>query len=324
MKKISAVIGYCLVSLFLFSPVLVNASKIEMQNINTSDATGDFQLGPTSFDIEGKPGDTFTRTLQVTNRSLEKKEYLLEFEDFEGYSDNPNGGINLLGENTSRYGAKDWVVSEINNFSLSFAERMYFDVTIKIPMNADTGDHYVAVLVSADDDKSTSSTTKKDQQGASVKLRSRSGSLFYVKVLGDVVENGELESFKTDKSRYEKTPVNFSVTYRNNGNVRLRPSGKIEIFNSRGKRIDIIEINEFNVLRGSVKLTNYQWNKKLIIGNYTAKLTLDRGYGDHQDTMETSFSVMPWQDIIIAVAILIALLGSVILIKKQGKKKRRK
>jgi len=320
MKKISTLMGFLLALFFLFSPVFVGASRIELQK-DTSEQ-GDFMLAPGAFNINANPGDKITKTIEITNRFGREKSFIVEVEDFDGSATDETSGLTLLGDATGRYGAKDWVNPELVEVTIKHGERIYVNVEINVPQNADTGDHYCSVLVTAVKDD-IDLKEQSESSSPNITVKSRVGSLFYIKVAGDIVEDGNLESFKTDKTKYEKAPINFSLVFRNNGNIRLQPSGKIVIKNSKDKQVEVINIEPFNVLRNSVKLSNFQWRDKFLLGSYTATLTLDRGYGEEQDIMTTEFSVIPWSDIIIVVSVLVALLAASILIKKQRNKRRR-
>ncbi|MDZ4385090.1 MAG: hypothetical protein U0944_01595, partial [Candidatus Moranbacteria bacterium] len=276
----------------------VRAAKLEqLKDVNV---TGDFDFGPTSFSIDAAQGETVTKTLQLTNRNGEPQEYIISAEDFQG-SENPDQTVLLQGGKIGRYSAKDWVHLEMDKFTTKHGERQFFDVTINIPKEADAGDHYVSVLASA--------TPKVEQKESrvdakpNVVITSRVGALFFIKVKGKTIEEGSLQSFKANRFWYEKPPVAFKIVSKNEGTVRLRPSGKIVIKNMFGAVVDSVEVKPFNVLRESMRGLDLNWeSQKFLVGRYTANLELDRGYGGQADMRSVSFWLIPWKQLGIGLA----------------------
>lgn len=296
--------------IFLSSNAL--AARVEPQNDVA--ARGDFDLGPTSFSIKVKPGDTVKKTLQLTNRKGFSQKFLVEVEDFEGTgkADQP---ILFSGKKAGRFSAKDWIAVELNEFVIEHGERQFFDVNIKIPVTADVGDHYSAVLVSAvppDEDE-----RKSDKTAPNVKVHSRVGSLFYIQVQGDIKEDGRLESFETEKKWYEKGPVKFKSIFRNTGSVRLKPFGKIEIMDFRGKIIETLDVEPFNVLRDSIRQDIRLWDTEDWFGYYKARLVVNRGYGNIIDEEETTFWIVSWKKLSVVVAVIMIIIVLLILTKKK-------
>jgi len=294
--------------LFIFSVILlssgvsVHASRVEPQpNVHVDNH---FPTGPTSIDIVGAPGDVITKEIHVTNRFGKEKAYSIEIEDFQGSSDDPDQTVLLQADQSGRYGAKDWIEPEFYEFSNNHADRTFFDVTIRIPENADAGDHYGSVLISPEreaDEIEGEGTTP------TIKVRSRVGVLFFITVTGETVENGSLQTFEINEPWYEKGPVNFRSVFRNEGTVRLRPHGEIVIKNMTGMAVETIEVEPYNVLRNSVRGMNYVWNpQKFLIGKYTAEFTLYNGYTDIPDGQIASFWIVPWKHILTLVGTLLA------------------
>lgn len=319
-KTISTTI-FLFLSLFLLlfaSPT--QASRIEtlkdLKNFN------DFDLGPTLFYIDANPGDLFDRTLQLTNRSGKLGNYAVEVENFQGSKDNPSQAIVLLGKKDSPYGARDWITLELDQFSLQHAERIFFNVNIAVPANVSPGDYYAAVLLRAVPENQNQATN-----APTVKITSRVGSLFVLRIAGDVIESGQLDSFLTGKKFYSNPPVDFRIVFKNTGTVLLQPAGQITIKNIFGRTVDTIKIQPFRTLRDSIRLEKVSWEKKYLCGYYTANLQLDRGYGNIIDEKNVSFWVLPWKFILLALFTLILIIAIIIFLRRNvsisfGKKRK--
>lgn len=279
-----------IVAVFSFSQS-ATASKVEIMNDVPVDSS--FPSGPTSFPLEMERGETITRTIQVDNRFGKERKFKVQVEDFQGSTDDPSQTVLLQGDKSGRYSAKDWVKPELMEFTSNHAERTYFDVTVHIPESADSGDHYASVLISAEPDvkEGDIDTTKPN-----VRITSRVGILFFIRVRGDIVEDGRLESFQNKDFWYESTPVNFRTIYKNDGSVRIRPYGEITITNMFGSVEDILQIEPYNVLRNSVRSMTHAWDtKKFLIGKYEASIVLRNGFNDTIETKTVEFWIVPWK-----------------------------
>ena len=298
--------------ILLFSPSSASAYRVEklkeLQNF------GDVDLGPTLFTIDAKQGEALTRTLQITNRSGSPDTYQIEIEDFEGSTTDSAQPTVLLGPNPGKYGAKEWFTCEKNELMLDHADRAFVDCLIKVPDNVKSGDYYAAFLV-----HSTKKTTVEANNAPKVEVTSRVGSLFIIRVEGDILEQGSLLSFASDKYRYDNPKVTFKTTFKNTGNVMLEPEGKITIYNMFGKQKEVLEIKPFRTLRDSIRENQTVWSQKFLFGRYKAVLALTRGYGDTTDTATIYFWVLPWKLLLLALGTLIALVLIIIFIRRNVK-----
>jgi hypothetical protein len=294
--------------LWVLLPFGVHAASVEMMTDVPN--RNDLDLGPTSFPIEMTVGQTVTRSLQLTNRTGELADFFVEVEDFEGSQD-PNQSVALQGNKSGKYSAKDWVKPELNKFTLEHGQREHFDVTITAPEDADPGDHYVSVLVR------TAPKAGGIENMPNVRLVSRVGSLFFIRIKGPVVEEGELTAFQTNKKVYTQAPIPMGISFKNTGTVRLTPSGIITIKNIFGRTVAVEDIDSFNALRNAVRFFSKEWTpSRWGIGKYTATLELDRGYGGQKDVQSLSFWYLPIKEILIILGGSIGVILIVITLKK--------
>ena len=299
---------------FLASPAL--AASVEVMKDVPVD--GGFPVGPTSFTLELLPGQSAKRSIQVDDRSGREKVYKVEVEDFVGSSDF-SGGVELMGPQEGKYSAKSWFKPELTTFTLQHGEREHFDVNITVPLDADAGDHYAAVLVRKPTDATDSQQSTSDSTQSNVKIDSRVGVLFYVRVKGDVKQEGELSFFKTDKPWYEKAPVKFALAFKNLGSVHFRPTGTIEIFDMFGKSMESMDVKPAIVLRDSSRESDFVWNHDRLFGRYQAKLTTDLGTGQPKIERSIYFWVIPWKIVLAVLLGFIVLISLLVFIKKKFK-----
>lgn len=307
MKKI---FGALLISSFFVFGLSAQSFAYEIEQTEAADENR-FELGPTLFEIKTKPDESFTKQLQLTNRSGHEQKYSIFLRDFQGSPDNPLQFTQIFEDEVSDYGASSWFDIELDTVYLEHGERLFFNVDINIPETADPGEHYTMVIVEPDEVGSIESG------GAVIQMKARTGSLFLIDVEGKRVKNGSLVEFFTDFDFYENTPVRFNVDVRNTGTVHLKPSGRIEIYNWFGKKVDDVEVKEYIVLRDSIRRQTGEWNKSFAIGKYNAKLFIDLDLGQDPVESEIEFWVIPWKLLLILVIVIIVVgIGLKLLLSK--------
>lgn len=280
----------------------LQVSGYQIEDLNfTAPPTGDFSLAPGKVELWMNPGEKLTKELLITNRIGRTVKFKIEIEDFEG-SQNPERAVVLLGEKRGSYSLKDYLHPEISEFTLEYGERMTLPVEISIPRDAKPGGLYALVLIAI---KPRDELEKeKIKAPGEVRIISRLGSLFFVRVKGETTESGFLRDFKVEKSFYEKGPVSFELLFENNGSVHLVPYGIIEIKNFLGIKKSEIELAPWFVMPDSSRLKTLQWEKGLMFGRYTANIKINRGYQDIIDEKSIVFWVIPWKIILAGLIIL--------------------
>jgi hypothetical protein len=295
---------------FLASGFLYPVFAYEIQDLIDAPITGGFVLGPGKAEIWADPGDEKTKEVYITNRLGKTMNFKVEIEDFRG-SRNPEETVVLLGQDRGPYSLKDYIKPEITEFSLMHGQRIYLPVKIQIPLDAEPGGLYGAIIVTTNNPKSELQSEKEKATGQ-VQIVSRLGSLFFVRVSGDAKEDGLLKDFyiKNSQRFFEKTPINFEILFENNGSVHLIPYATIEIKNMFGKKIDEFQVDPWFVLPDSLRLREIEWNKAPLFGKYTATIGVNRGYNDIIDQKSISFWVIPWKYVAAGLAglLLLALL----------------
>jgi len=296
MKKLFPQIFAIAVTLFAISfPLAIQAFQIENLNLPVGD--NDFVLGPGKTELLVNPGEKYTKELMITNRLGRAMDFKIEIEDFKG-SRNPEETVVLLGDERGPYSLKDYLKPEITEFTLNHGQRMILPVEISIPQDAEPGGLYGTILINTSPPEITAETEKEKAKGQ-IQLISRLGTLFFIRVRGDVKEEGFMKDFSVGKKFYGKGPVPLQLLFENNGNIHLNPYGIIEIKNIFGRKIDEIEVEPYFTMPDSVRQREIKWERGLLFGKYTASLSLNRGYQDIIDQKSISFWVIPWKIILV-------------------------
>jgi hypothetical protein len=261
--------------------------EVTIEDLGGERVFGDFVVGPGKTELELAPGETRVVNILVTNRMGEEKVFDLTTEDFTGSRD-PNQTVVLLGDERGPYTLKDYLSPATTTITLAHMERARIPVRVTVPTDAEPGGRYGSVLVST--------ATQGVGEGGTA-IVSRIGVLFFVIVPGEVDAQGHLAEFDTAGSKrfFGSGPIDFRILYENTGSVHLNPSGTVTISNILGEVIGERTIEPWFALPGSLRVREISWNRDLLIGRYTARAEINRGYGDLSDEATVTFWVIPWK-----------------------------
>jgi hypothetical protein len=252
---------------------------------------GDFVVGPGRTEIVLKPGESVTKEISVTNRITGGREFLLEIEDIAGTSDGSRS-VTLSDGERGPYSVQDYISVPDYSFVLDLGERARIPVTITAPLDAEPGGYYGSVLVSTIRSAETQAANTPQSP-----IIARVGSLFFIRVEGEVETSGETKevSLLNSKWWYEKGPIDLGVLYENTGSVHLNPYGEVSISNMFGEQVGFVELEPWFVLPKSLRLREISWDREFLLGRYSATVKVNRGYDDIVDELHVSFWVLPWK-----------------------------
>lgn len=303
----------CIVSMCVM-PIMVSAYTISQTSASIQ---GDFVLEPAKIELTVTPGDSIETELRLVNRTEEPLTFTIDIEDTKGAIDASRSVI-LLGDETGPYPFRAMVHPEINSFTLQSQEEIRLPVTIVIPEDVEPGGHYGSVLFES------KSAGEGDTGSRTV---SRLGALFFVRVEGDVKEEGMLEQFrvKDGPAFFSGDPLMFEFIYRNTGSVHVNPYGMITVNNMIGASVAELEVLPYFAMPESLRARELVWEHGPLFGFYSATLKQNRGYDDLIDTKTVYFFVLPWKAIAIALGgiILLVLIGKWLTTTFEFKKKTR-
>ncbi|MBU3964998.1 DUF916 domain-containing protein [Patescibacteria group bacterium] len=172
-----------------------------------------------------------------------------------------------------------WINMPVSELSLKPNETKAVDFTIKVPENAEVGDHMGAIIVQ-------SKEAPEAEKGTVMKVVSRVGARIYLTVPGEIIK--ELE-FKDFNWKMEESQVVFYLTLANKGNVRIAPKGEIEIQDESGNAVDKIKITEREVFPKDTIVLPTKW-EKTTVGKFIALAAVN--YGTEKNlTKKLSFEV---------------------------------
>lgn len=311
------------IALLVSIPQISNAEvKREMLGV---EFLNDFILEPAKNEVFLNPGASSMEKLSIINRKDKPVTFQIQVEDIVG-SDNPGEQVKLLGEERGPYSLKDFLVPEINEFTLSPGEKITIPVRVQLPADIEPRGYYGAMIVSAKGDESDVDNDK----GADgvTKIVTRLGSIFLVRINGEVKEESNIHDFKTiglKKMFYSKHPEGFEVAVKNSGNVHLVHYGEVKIKNIFGKEISSLPINAFFSLPDSTRYREVKWADSFSFGFYKAEILLYPGFETESGFLKStlSFFVLPWKLLLLAVLVALIIFGIIKYLKNNFKFERK-
>lgn len=275
-------------------PSLVLLGSASAGAVSANDAQG-LQISPTRQEFNASRGDILTINLKVMNVTASDLVYSTSVADFSAKDESGSPSINLDSNLGDMASIKTWV-DTIPSFKLAAHQSLEITARVTIPDNAEPGGHYGVLSFSG---------MSPELQGTGVGLSASTGMLLLIRVDGDVVEKASLSSFFTSigdsqTSFFENGPIGFVTRIKNEGNIHIKPTGKIEIrdmFGGITKQIDV-NADSSNVLPDSIRKFDSSIPDKWLFGLYTANLTLGYGTTGQAITSTISFWVIPYKIIL--------------------------
>ncbi|MBI3577185.1 hypothetical protein HY086_04065 [Candidatus Gottesmanbacteria bacterium] len=269
----STVKGALLVAAFLLGSVLFQFSFAQ-----TTVSSQSLEVSPPSQEFKADPGQTFVAKAKVRNKGSLTIPVAVRVQDFTATGQ--EGQVALTEE--SKYSVTSWVDVSPKTFTLSPGASQEVVATVQVPSGA-AGGRYGSFVFSVGGGKAGPGEASVAQEVA---------SLFLIRISGPVTEKLTITAF-TAPGFTEFGPVSLSITFQNNGNVHLKPTGLINIRNIFGKTsADIIFPGE-NVFPGVLRIEKAQWDKKFLLGPYTAQAVLTFGSKNEPITSTVTFFAFP-------------------------------
>jgi hypothetical protein len=265
---------------------------------------------PTLFEMSANPQQAWNSSVKVINNNPQELVVYAQVVNFAPQGETGQGKFVPVFESET-HGATlaEWISITSEPFTIAPEQSVSIPFNVQVPPDAAPGGHFAAILIGTQPPDSAG--------GYQVKTSQIVTSLFFVRVAGDVVEEGVVREFRTVEKFVDAPEAQFEVRFENKGNVHLQPQGEILITNMWGKERGVIPINHQthfgNVLPESVRKFEFSWRGETTlsdIGRYKAVLAL--AYGEDARKFATStvyFYVIPLKALVIVLGSLIAIIA---------------
>lgn len=268
-------IFFTILFFFLFGAISFSVAQAQ---------SGSFVVRPAKIELSGMPGTTVEATISLENQLGAPATFSVSFEDVAG-SDNPNDPVTLLGVKRGPYPLRDLLRGPKTVTLLEGAEKR-IPISITIPSDASPGGLYGSVIF----------TPERKKGEGNILSNSRIGVLFFLRVEGEVKEEGSLNDFSYEGGRVvfgkpSRTSV-ATLLFENTGTVHLSPYGTLTVKGLLGEVHEIL-IDPWYVLPKSARSRTLEVGEYFSYGPQTLSLVLHRGYGDATDTRSLTVWVFP-------------------------------
>lgn len=271
-------------SLLLGSAFLLVATALTFNAVKAQDANGvTISVTPPTFELSANPGDTLDNSFKIVNGTDAELNLTTAIKNFT--AEGEEGGVNLTEEETG-FSLASWITVVPETAVLPARGSQTFSFNIDVPLNAEPGGHFGAILVS---------TEPPDQQNTGAAVSQEAGPLILVSVAGDIMEDASIVEFKSAKNFWETGPVVLETRVQNDGNVHFKPSGTITIKNMFGNEVTTINLEERNVLPGTIRKLTNEWSPGFTFGRFTADLSIVFWPDQQVETASTSFIIFPYK-----------------------------
>ncbi len=270
------------------------------------------------------PGQLWQSAIKVVNNNDKEITVFARALDFKGGTE--DGTVNFIPkeelEGQREHLLSEWLVLPTEGVKIAPFQSGNIEFIVAVPETVEPGGHYAAILIGT-------SPPAEEFSGATIKVASLLGSLLMLNVGGEVVEQGQIREFSTNKNIYGEAKVQFRVRFQNQGNVHIQPQGEIRITDMRGNQKGQIKINhqtEFgNVLPGDIRRWEYTFEDDIGIfdmGRYQADLILGYGEKARQTTNQSLyFWIILFKPLLTILGLIIIFIGSIIIFVRRSVKK---
>ncbi len=254
-------------------------------------------ISPTTFELTANIGEVVRNKLKIRNAGTEPLAIAMEAADFTTIGE--GGEVTIKNAEDESYSLAKWIIVNPKNFTLAPQEEKIVDFSIVVPLGAEPGGHYATVMAAA-----TGGTTA----GTGLAIAQKTGALVLLSVAGEVKESLFVKEFSSPRFN-EYGPVPFKIRFENAGTVHTKPMGFVSITDMFDVKLIDIPFPAHNIFPGKTRLIDdVKWDKKWLFGKYTATLVGNYGISNTPFVALTTFWVIPWKIISVAVLGLLVIL----------------
>jgi len=261
--------------IFLLGWIISSPVYAQKNNQTRKTALG---VHPAILETVLTPEETTPRSLSLYNLSRFPIPIKTVVESFA-----PKEKIEIPARKLRLYDASTWIRIEDKDkdFILQPNESRVINIEITPPKYASPGGHYASITF-------IPFVPEEIVARDSIFVFGRVSVLNFLQVRGKIKEELILTKFTT-QSLYQNSPLNFSISLKNQGNTHLRPSGRVIIENLRtGKLVQTASFLPAIVLPGGTKDYPIELREKLPFGRFKVRAEVTYGVENRLLESETS------------------------------------
>lgn len=217
-------------------------------------------VSPAVVDKRVRPGNKVTFSVKITNNRPDAKTYFVFPSTFSAGGDE-SGKPTFQDSAVGPTSMINWFEFPVKSVALAPGERKEVPVTISVPATVDAGGYYGAIIFS---EQNPELKNKRFEVGVTEEV----GTLVLLSIEGLVKEEGRALDVAPAATVFTSLPVTMNMRFENTGNVHLKPTGLVEVFNILGEKEATLQINPgFNsTLPKSIRKYEILWNPDKYFG----------------------------------------------------------
>ncbi len=261
------------------------------------------------FSISLSPGEKKQVQVKVRNGSSDTVVLESAALDFVVASDGATPVVVDKLQADNRWSLASWLTLAPAEHKLASEEIAVVNVLIEVPKDALPGGHYAMIFHRP--------VNSASEDGSGSGISQRVGTLLYVMVKGNVIEEAAISSFNWPKF-LENGPVDFSLNIDNQSDIHINTKPVLKVYNIFGKEVVNIETEAKNIFPKSERAFSGTWNKVWGLGYYKAIVEATYGNQGKVMTAQAGMFLIPVKMILL---VLIIILISTILFLSLKKRK---
>ncbi len=263
-------------TIFLLFTIYFSAFAIPFANAESISLA----IDPPIFQISATPPANILSPFTIENRGDLPLDLRIEFKPFIP-SDREDGQVRYVKESEANlvdplFFQRISILNEsgevIKDLRLEGKQKKNLNLSINLPKDSLSSDYYFSIVF-------LSSKTSANNTSSSENLFGLASNVLLSVGAGKVT--GEIAEFSAPVF-LEKGPVPFTLRIKNTSNHFITPKGEILIKNVFGQTIGRVDLQETNILAGSVRMIpssdsenlTANWPQNLILGPYKASLSV--------------------------------------------------
>ena len=228
------------------------------------------RINAPKIQLELSPGETAAGEIAAENPTEESAKVKIYLEDW-AYAPGGTGEKRFSPVASTPTSAAKWITFSPTDEILKPFGRTVVHYTITVPPDA-KGAAYAVLFFETLLGKAT------DEEGASVNVAGRVGSLFFIEIKGSNQRKGEIKLLQI-KAPVENKPLQIITSFQNTGSVDITLGGNFLIMDPDGKIKARGDLNKIYTFRNDTETGTTEWVGRLPKGNYQALITYDLGKG---------------------------------------------
>ncbi|HBR35071.1 MAG TPA: hypothetical protein DD734_10575 [Firmicutes bacterium] len=233
----------------------------------TAEATS-ISVTPPRLQFTARAGEYFEGQIEVygsNEQEIRVKTYFMD------WNIDPNGTVQFYSQPPPEArAATPWLRMEPQEFLLPAGGKRLVTISGQVPEGTRPGDYWSMFFVEF--------IPYSVLQTSGVRMSGRVGGSITITVPGTVAHRGRIDAFQIQQDLLNIQPrFTAQVTFTNEGDTILEPTGQIQIKDFQNKTVGTMVIPEFKILPQSQRTLRLQEELKLKPGNYIAIAILDYG-----------------------------------------------